>query len=60
MRHLVSLLHISLLDGGINDTISIVIDIMMNIGSRVDLNGKKRNPPTNMLEDMSLQDKKTR
>ena len=60
MRHLVSILHITFLDGGFNDSTSIVVDIMMNIGGRIDLNGKKRNPPTNMLEDMTLQDRKTR
>jgi hypothetical protein len=66
MRHIVSILHITLLEGGhvqenfSSSTTSIVIDIMRNISSRIDLNGKKRNPPTNMLEDMSLQDPKTK
>ena len=49
MKHIVAVFHVTILEGGINELTNVVMDIMLNIGSRIDINGKRRHEKSNTL-----------
>lgn len=49
MKHIVSIFHTIALEGGVNEITNVVTDIIINIGNRIDLNGKRRHEKSNTL-----------